>query len=207
MFFQDSGALITGLGRDATMSGRSVGWPIILSFTTNRLVGAGYESFWLGPRLHNLWKALGAQINEAHNGFIEVFLTVGWIGVALLGVLIATGYRNVIGAYRRDPDFGSLRIAFFLATIVTGFTEAVFKMMGPLWIVFLLAIAAVPRMSQRRVSAGVTSIGFWHEPAGVREVAPAGYWHGRTFASAWCRVNEWRRRSALTQTNDGTASL
>jgi len=158
LFFQSSGALVQSLGKDPTMSGRTVGWPIILSIPNNRLVGAGYESFWLGPRLQRLWDAFpGLPINEAHNGYIEMFLILGWIGVALLGVLIATGYRNVMGGYRRDPDIGSLRIAFFLAAIVSGFTEAVFKMMSPLWIVFLLASAGALWMPQRRVAAVVSS--------------------------------------------------
>jgi len=159
LFFQSSGAVIQSLGRDATMSGRSTGWPIILSFSTNPLVGAGYESFWLGPRLEKIWEAFpGLKIGQAHNGYIEMYLTLGWIGVALLGVLIATGYRNVIGNYRGDPDIVSLRIAYFLATIITGFTEAAFRMMNPLWIFFLLAtIVAAPWMPQRKKLAVVTS--------------------------------------------------
>jgi len=140
LFFQSSGALIEGLGRDATMSGRTVGWPIILSYASNDLIGAGYESFWLGPRLQKLWEEFpGLPIGEAHNGYIEIFLILGWIGVVLLGILIATGYRNVLGAYRRDPTVGSLRIAFFLAAVVTGFTEAAFRMMSLTWFVFVLA--------------------------------------------------------------------
>jgi exopolysaccharide production protein ExoQ len=140
VFFQSSGALIQGLGRDPTMSGRTVGWPIIISVLDNRLVGAGYESFWLGPRLQKMWAAFpGLPIGQAHNGYIEMFLILGWVGVALLGALIGTGYRNAIGAYRRDPDIGNLRIAWFLAVVVTGYTEAAFRMMSPMWIVFLLA--------------------------------------------------------------------
>jgi O-antigen ligase len=145
LFFQSSGALVEGLGRTPTLSGRTTGWPIILSIPNNRLVGAGYESFWLGPRLETLWKAFpNLPIGQAHNGYLEIFLTLGWIGVALLGLLIATGYRNVIGAYRRDPDTDSLRIAYFLLVVLNGFTEGVFKMMSPTWLIFLLATAAVP---------------------------------------------------------------
>ena len=162
------------------MSGRTENWPILLSVPNSRLVGAGYESFWLGPRLLKLWEAFpGFPINEAHNGYIEMLLNLGWIGVALLGVLIATGYRNVIGAYRRDPDIGSLRIAFFLATIVTGFTEAVFRMMAPLWVVFLVATAAAQWTPQRRMSAVVTStqdlLKSGQEADAVREGAPLRY--------------------------------
>lgn len=145
LFFQSSGALVEGLGRDPTLSGRTSGWDIMLSIPNNRLVGAGYESFWLGPRLETLWEAFpNLPVGQAHNGYLEIFLNLGWIGVTLLALLIATGYRNAIGAYRRDPDTGSLRIAYFLLVVVNGLTEGVFKMMSPPWIVFLLATAATP---------------------------------------------------------------
>jgi exopolysaccharide production protein ExoQ len=145
LFFQSSGAFVEGLGRDPTLSGRTSGWAIMLSIPNNRLVGAGYDSFWLGPRLETLWEAFpNGLIGQAHNGYLEIFLNLGWIGVALLGVLIATGYRNVIGAYRRDADAGGLKIAYFLLVVVNGLTEGVFRMLTPTWIVFLLATAATP---------------------------------------------------------------
>ncbi|HTT18292.1 MAG TPA: O-antigen ligase family protein [Candidatus Sulfotelmatobacter sp.] len=145
LFFQSSGDLIQSLGRNPTLTGRTDIWKLVLSIPSDPVLGVGYESFWLGARLQRIWNAVhGLRLNESHSGYIEIVITLGWIGVGLLGCLIATGYRNVIDAFRRDPDIGSLRMAFFLATIITGLTEAAFRMMGPPWIVFLLAIAAAP---------------------------------------------------------------
>jgi len=148
------GALLQVLGKDPTLTGRTDTWPILLSIPNNRWVGTGYETFWIGPRLQRLWELFpGFPINEAHNGYVEMFLNLGWVGVALLGVMIATGYRNVIGAYCRDPDIGSFRIVLFLAPLIHGLTEAAFRGMGPPWIVFLLATTVAPWMPQRSVSA------------------------------------------------------
>ncbi len=45
---------------------------------TNPLLGTGYESFWLGPRLQWFWQHAGlGHINEAHNGYLEVYLNLG----------------------------------------------------------------------------------------------------------------------------------
>jgi len=176
-FFQSSGALIKSLGRDPTMSGRTEGWPIMLSIPNNHLVGAGYETFWLGPRLQMSIEAFpGAQISEAHNGYIEMFLILGSIGVALLGIMVATGYRNIIGAYRFAPDISSLRLALFLATVVTGFTEAVFRMNAPTMIIFLLATAAAPWMPQREAPPVVNRLPqAGEEPDGARDEATLSY--------------------------------
>jgi O-antigen ligase len=76
---------------------------------------------------------------------LEVFLNLGWAGVSLLGIVIVTGYRNVLCALRRDADEGRLRLAYFVAALVYSFTEAGFRMMDPVWIFFLLSAAKVPQ--------------------------------------------------------------
>lgn len=145
LFFQSSGGLVASLGRNPTLTGRTTVWPKLVNLVSHPLVGVGYESFWLGSRLQKVWVITqGLKINEAHSGYVEMFITLGWVGLALLGVLVATGYRNVIAAYRRDAYVGSLRIAWFLAPLITGFTEATFRMMGLTWIVFLLVTASSP---------------------------------------------------------------
>jgi len=180
LFFQSSGALIQGLGRDPTLSGRTDAWPQLIKLVHNQLVGVGYESFWLGDRLEKVWVITqGLTINEAHNGYIEILLTLGWIGLAFMGGLIATGYRNVIRAYRLDPDAGSLRIAWFLAVVITGLTEAAFRMMGLPWIVFLLATANLRWDSAINPCSRGCPAGFPHgalqELADAREAAAVGY--------------------------------
>jgi exopolysaccharide production protein ExoQ len=164
LFFQSSGSLIQGLGRNATLTGRTDTWPELIRLANNRLVGVGYESFWLGDRLEKVWVITqGLKINEAHNGYVEVLLTLGWLGEGLLGVLFATGYRNVVRAYRSDPDVNSLRIAWFLAVVITGLTEAAFRMMGLTWIVFQLATANSRWEASDQVTAAALE-----EPRSVR---------------------------------------
>jgi O-antigen ligase len=82
--------------------------------------------------------------NEAHNGYLEVFLNLGWTGVALLALVMIKGYRNSASAFRRDPELGRLRLAYFLAGAAYSFTEAGFRLMNPVWIVFLFSITVVP---------------------------------------------------------------
>lgn len=142
LFFQSSGGLVASLGRNPTLTGRTTVWPELIKLVKHPMIGVGYESFWLGPRLERVWELTeGLRINEAHSGYVEMFITIGWVGMALMGLLIATGYKHVIAAYRRDPEAGSLRIAWFLAPLITGFTEAAFRMMCPAWIIFLLVTA------------------------------------------------------------------
>jgi O-antigen ligase len=211
LFFQSSGSLIQGLGRNPTLTGRTDIWQMVLSIHNSRLFGAGYESFWLGSRLQEAWQAFpGLKLNEAHNGYVEILLTLGWTGGILLGVLIATGYRNVFDAYRRDPDLGSLRMAFFLAAITTGLTEAAFRYMGPPWIVFLLATAAVPAFVARK--GGRSRVGRppvpWRaeDSHAVPEEVPVGYLTRGRFRTRRVSNNSGSVGYVLAQASAGSSS-
>jgi len=149
--------LVQSLGRDPTLTGRTRIWAAVISVVRNPMLGAGFESFWTGDRLHKIWVLINEPgIQEAHDGYLEVYLNLGWIGVALLAVLIVSGYRNVITLFRRDRKAGTIRLAFFVAGLVFSITEAGFRMMSPVWIVFLLSTMAVP-IGKRRKDRPVAS--------------------------------------------------
>ncbi len=144
LFVDAGGSLVESLGRDPTLTGRTAIWQAVLSIHINPLLGSGFESFWMGDRLERVWAMTAKGIQEAHNGYLELYLNLGLVGVAFLAGLIVTGYRHALSVFRRDPDAGRLRLAFFTAGVIYSLTEAGFRMMSPIWIAFLLAITCVP---------------------------------------------------------------
>jgi O-antigen ligase len=148
LFFDPEGGLVESLGRNPTLTGRTAIWHQVLGLARNPVFGTGFESFWLGNRIQAIWdNNVGDMLNEAHNGYLEVYLNLGWCGVTLLAVLILTGYRNVIVAFRRDAHVGNLKLAYFVAALIYNLTEAAFRMMSFTWIFFLLVTAALPKAS------------------------------------------------------------
>jgi exopolysaccharide production protein ExoQ len=150
LFLGIGSGLVEDLGRDSTLTGRTAIWQSALRLVRNPLLGTGFESFWIGPRLRQVEVEINQGVNQAHNGYIEIFLNLGWVGIALLGGLIVTGYRRIIPAVRQRTQLGSLRLAFLIVALAYNFTEGGFKMMHPVWIIFLLTIAIVPRNSSPR---------------------------------------------------------
>jgi exopolysaccharide production protein ExoQ len=140
------GVAFQKLGRNATLTGRTEIWSGLLQFSGSPLFGTGFDSFWMGKRMERIWAAGGQLygINEAHNGYLETYLNLGWIGIALLAALIATGYRNILRALRLEPEIGRIRLGLFVAVIVYSFTEAGFRTNSSVWIAFLLSTAALP---------------------------------------------------------------
>ena len=144
--FLDPQTMLSSLGRDPTLTGRTAIWHAVLSLHTNFLVGSGFESFWMGDRLERIWEMTEKGIQEAHDGYLEVYLNLGWIGVVLLLNVIQVGYRRGIALFRRDSNAGRLRLAFLTAGVIYSLTEAGFRMMCPIWLLFLLATTTIPML-------------------------------------------------------------
>ena len=134
------------LGRNSNLTGRTEIWAGLLHFSGNPIFGTGFDSFWMGNRMKRIWAAGGQLygINEAHNGYLETYLNLGWIGVTLLAACIVTGYRNILTALRLEPEIGRIRLGLFVAVVVYSFTEAGFRANSSVWLAFLFSIAAVP---------------------------------------------------------------
>jgi exopolysaccharide production protein ExoQ len=143
--FGGIGSVLEALGRNPSLTGRTDIWKALLPLAQNPIFGSGYESFWQGGRLQALGDVTADAINEAHNGYLEIYLNLGWVGITLLAFVILTGFRKVIRAVRQGPAVGNLLLAYFIVTLLYNFTEAAFKMMSPVWIFFLLSMMAIQK--------------------------------------------------------------
>jgi exopolysaccharide production protein ExoQ len=142
LFLGMSPGALKAIGRNPTLTDRTLLWGLMLKQVQHPLIGTGFETFWLGSRLEALWRFDPVtRVNEAHNGYLEVYLNLGWIGVALLAFILAVGYRNTIRAWRSGDPRGPLLIAYFFAGLVYNFTEAAFfKMQAVVWLFLLFAL-------------------------------------------------------------------
>jgi O-antigen ligase len=136
--------VVEALGRNTTLTGRTEIWGDLFQMDFNPWVGTGFESFWLGERADYMANKYYFHPNQAHNEYIEMYVNLGLVGVGFLVLLMVSGYRRIANAFREDVGLSTLRLAFFMAAAVYNVTEATFKVMHPMWIVFLLAIAARP---------------------------------------------------------------
>lgn len=123
------------VGRDPTLTGRTEIWDTLLSTGTNPLVGTGYESFWLGPRLPWIWERVGT-INEAHNGYLQVYLNLGLIGLSLVVVLLVAAYLAICKRLAPPSPLGSLGLALWTVLMVYNVSESAF-LIGLLWMAIL----------------------------------------------------------------------
>ena len=136
------------LGRDATLTGRTDVWGLVLSVPINEMIGTGYESFWLGDRTEVLTRQFSFPINQAHNGFIEIYLSLGLIGVALFAGIIIGGFRNILRALDRRAPLAVFRLVCLIAVVLSNITEAGVRSTSLMWFMLLLIASEAPAVTE-----------------------------------------------------------
>jgi exopolysaccharide production protein ExoQ len=84
-------------GRDATLTGRTEIWQALLESVAKRpFLGFGYAAFWQGlnGESANLILSFHWIFAYAHNGFLEVLLQVGVIGLVIFLVTLVKAFKD-----------------------------------------------------------------------------------------------------------------
>jgi exopolysaccharide production protein ExoQ len=145
--FGVSGHLSEALGRNSTLSGRTKLWACLLELGTNPIFGTGFNSFWLGgrPEEVKLQGGFSDAVNEAHNGYLDIYLTLGLIGVFLLiGLFVATFWKTRHSLFR-NFEWGRYRLGFLAAVILFNWTERGVGTYSPTWFIFYIIAMEYPR--------------------------------------------------------------
>jgi exopolysaccharide production protein ExoQ len=101
-FVFDSDLILDALGKDRSLTGRTVIWPYVIEAIGDRpILGWGFWAFWspLNPRSFEISREVGFgfYINTAHNGVLELLLQMGIVGTAFLSFI---WLRNIVLAVR-----------------------------------------------------------------------------------------------------------
>ena len=137
-------SLIELTGHESTFMGRVELWRECLALHTNPIFGVGFESFWIGDRLELLHQGRPWQPNEAHNGYLETYLNMGFLGLFMLGALIVATFGKIRQELFRNPNWGRYRFGFLAALLFYNLTEATFRGLSLTWFVFFLVAMDYP---------------------------------------------------------------
>lgn len=100
--------ILDSLGRTATLTGRIPLWGIVIKEIAERpLQGYGFSAFftsWEGERVSDS-VAWDVAVPNAHNGFLEVWLGIGLIGLALLAIGMGRSFLFALRRARAHGEF------------------------------------------------------------------------------------------------------
>jgi exopolysaccharide production protein ExoQ len=134
------------LGRDTSLTGRTDLWQELLAQPINPLLGAGYQSFWQTPAAAQIGEKFYFIPNQAHNGYLEVYIQTGLISLLLLiGAIITAGNKLKKGLLTGSTS-ATLLFPFFIIILINNWTEATINKMSILWFVLILSLLYGSRM-------------------------------------------------------------
>jgi exopolysaccharide production protein ExoQ len=138
--FSDLSFIFELLGKESNLTGRLPLWGSIYSEILKKpLLGYGYEVFWVANK--NRQDLLGwDSIQQAHNGYLEVALNTGLIGLVLLIFLL---YKYFTIVYKYSKKIGSSLMTkssfiYFLYFLIYNFSESTsVKHFDLFWLLFM----------------------------------------------------------------------
>jgi exopolysaccharide production protein ExoQ len=99
IIIQNSEVILDAFGRDISLTGRVPLWQVLISIGLKQPLGFGYGAFWLGwngPSAE-VWAKLQWFLPNAHNGFLQLWLDLGWVGLVLGIIFLVTIFINNFG--------------------------------------------------------------------------------------------------------------
>src|SRR5262245_15834050 len=130
--------VLSALGRDPTLTTRTDMWKDLVAVPINPLIGAGFESFWLGARLARIWSIWDFGPNQAHNGYLDTYLNLGFLGVSLLVALLVATFRKSQAEVLSNFDFGRWKLGVLFALLAYNYTESAFRGLHLMWTMFFI---------------------------------------------------------------------
>ena len=138
---------------DSTFTGRTLIWDFAwYEIERRRLLGWGYQSFWLvGPDAPSIVEAWGwiKDMPNAHNGYYDTMLEMGYVGLAFLIIFIIATLHAVGRVADRDPARARLVLSLALYIILYNYLESLWmRGFEFLWVVFVILAAEIGRYWQ-----------------------------------------------------------
>jgi O-antigen ligase len=138
---------------DSTFTGRSIIWDFAdYQIGRRPMLGWGYQSFWLvGPDAPSIVEAPGwvKAMPNAHNGYSDTMLELGYVGYAFLVIFIVTTIHAIGRVVERCPGRAWSMLSLALYIIIYNYLESNW-MRGyeVLWVVFVLLAVEIGRYLQ-----------------------------------------------------------
>lgn len=142
LLFNVSDHVIIALDRDPTLTTRVPMWLDLLSVAEHPVRGSGYEIFWAtapGREMFERWNA-----HQAHNGYLETYLSLGMIGLFLMLAGIVSGLAKVRRELHVDYQAAVLRLAMIIVVVLYNWTEATLYSTNNMWLLLFLGLCDVP---------------------------------------------------------------
>lgn len=134
--------ILGAFGRDITLTGRTQLWSVVVEAIQKRpWLGHGYSAFWLGwdSPAAQVWTAIGWQPEYSHNGYLELALELGLLGIFVFGIDYLLNFlRAIIFAAATNNAAGIFPLAFLTYFLPLNITDSsVMRQNSLVWLLYI----------------------------------------------------------------------
>jgi exopolysaccharide production protein ExoQ len=144
LFTLQAEAIANVFGKDLTFTGRTQLWVYVWKLIQKKpWLGYGFSSLWSGSDNETslIWRIIGWEAPNAHNGFLEIWLSLGILGLSVLVIHIAFTFIKALNIISQT----STVISFFplimlLLMLLKNITEYSFMERNSIdWVLYVSA--------------------------------------------------------------------
>ncbi len=141
-------------GREQTFTQRVPLWQELERLgSQHALVGQGYGNFWV-VHMAEMWETFQWLPTNGHNGYLDVFLDLGLVGLGLILLLIGSTYRKAFRALEAGTKTAQLKYIFLIMILFHNLTETTLALpTNLLWVTFFVIAMTVRRREPAEVPA------------------------------------------------------
>jgi O-antigen ligase len=146
--------MVTVVGSDYSLTGRSGIWQAVWNaIQVHPWLGYGFDAFWDSKeRSFEIARAARTETPHAHDGFLDLLLSVGFVGLVCFVIAFVVVWRRALVVLREDQGRAALfPFAYLSFLILYNLTES--SLLGSRafeWIVFVAVAGALARVRRER---------------------------------------------------------
>lgn len=147
-------SIFNALGKDMTLTGRTPLWTMLFGLLhERRWFGFGYQAFWRGWQgpSEYVWRYTTWNPPHAHNGFIDLMLDMGWLGLFVFGLgFLVSISRGIVWIRTLKSEEALWPMLFITFLFVANLPESclIRAKSGGFWILYLAASLLIPNSSE-----------------------------------------------------------
>lgn len=128
-----TGIDISGLvGREETLTGRADIWKVLVPYAmSSPLLGHGFGGFWTDA-------IRSITSSHAHNGYLDILLETGFLGLMLFSILFIMTAKNAQRAMATNFSWGTLWVCLLFMGLAQNITESSMVSVSSQKVAFLL---------------------------------------------------------------------
>ena len=140
-------AVTADVGKDATLTGRTDLWNVAITMIARRpWLGYGYGGFWRGwtGESAEFWRAVGWETPHAHNGFLDLALDLGVLGVAtFVAGWASAAYKALVRARGPRTSEALAPLVILAFVLFYNLTESsILRQTDVFWVLYIVAVCA-----------------------------------------------------------------